>query len=144
MKFFIYCVALFGLIFGLVGCLFLWTQVLRGRKQAQAEIIVVEIESFENNGGDVTSTAYRAKYRVRYETEGRYYELPATGSHSSATHDAALAKSRLSPVGSLRPIYYLPGRPENFSLDPLGRRFGISMIFVAVGLTVLGASILLW
>jgi hypothetical protein len=143
-KFFIYLCCLIGLAFLLAGSLLLFNQALRGRKQTEAEILTVEVEGFRNHDEGQTFTSYRAKYEVRYQAGRTTYQIPLRGNLVSASAEEARLKSAKNPVGSLRPLYYLPDRPEDVVLDPLGRRIGFSLLFLSVGLTVVACSVLMW
>jgi hypothetical protein len=143
-KFFISLCGLIGIAFLLAGSLLFFNQVLRGRKRTEAEILGVAVEAFENHDEGRTFTSYRAKYDVRYEAEGRSYQLPLRGNLVSASAEEARLKSSSNPPGSRRPLFYLPDRPENVVLDPLGRRIGFSLLFLSIGLTVLASSVLMW
>jgi Protein of unknown function (DUF3592) len=143
-KFFFYLLGLIGIVFLLAGSVLFFTQVLRGRKQTEAEILRVAVEAFQNHDEGQTFTSYRAKYEVRYQAGGRTYQIPLRGNLVSASAEEASRKSANNPVGSLRPIYYLPDRPEDVSLDPLGRRIGFSLLFASIGLSVLACAVLLW
>jgi uncharacterized protein DUF3592 len=143
-KFLLYLCGLIGIVFLLAGGLLFFNQVWRGRKQADAEILAVEVEAFENHDDGRTFTSYRAKYEVRYEAGGRTYQILLRGNLVSASAEAAKLKSLNNPVSSLRPLFYLPERPEDVVLDPLGRRIGFSLLFVSIGLTVLACTALMW
>jgi len=143
-KFFIYLCGLIGIAFLLAGSLLFFNQVLRGRKQTEAEILGVAVEAFENHDEGRTFTSYRAKYEVRYEAEGRSYRVPLRGNLVSASAEEARLRSSSNPPGSRRPLFYLPDRPENIVLDPLGRRIGFSLLFLSIGLTVVACAVLLW
>lgn len=143
-KFLVYLCGLIGMAFLVAGGLLFFNQVLRGRKQADAEILAVEVEGFEDHQDGQAFTRYRAKYEVRYEAGGRTYQIPLQGNFVSASDGEARLRSANNPVGSLRPIYYLPDRPEDVALDPLGRRIGFSLLVLSVGLTVLGCSVMMW
>jgi hypothetical protein len=143
-KCFLYLCAAIGLVFSLAGSILLYSQVLRGRKQTEAEILSVEVESYQEHDEGQTFTAYRARYQVRYQAEGRLFQLPLRGNLVSHSADEAKLKVRTNTVGARRTIYYLPERPENFVLDPLERRAGLSLLFLSIGLTIVAASLLLW
>ena len=143
-KFFLYLCGLIGIAFFFAGSLLFFNQVLRGRKQTDAEILDVAVEAFENHDEGQTFTSYRAKYQVRYEAEGRSYQLPLRGNLVSASAEEARLKSQNNPPGSRRPLFYLPNQPENVVLDPLGRRIGFSLLFLSIGLTVIGCAVLMW
>jgi hypothetical protein len=143
-KWIIYLCALFGLVFFLAGCALFFTQVLRGRKQTQAEVLDAEVEAFQYTDEGQTSTRYRAKYDVRFETaEGRPIRTPILGSLAAGDPETVKKKLRENPAGSHRPIYYLPARPENIVTDPLARRVGVSLLFLTIGATILAVSGLL-
>jgi hypothetical protein len=143
-KFFIYLWAAIGTGFLLAGFILLFNQILRGRRQTDAEILSVDVESYQTRDEGQTFTAYRSRYEVRYQAEGRTFSVPLRGNLASATADEARSKSRNNPVGSRRPIYYLPDQPENFVLDPLGRRTGFSLLFLTIGLSAVGSALLSW
>jgi hypothetical protein len=143
-KFFIYLTCLIGLGFLLAGCVLFFNQVLRGRRQAEAEILAGEVEAFQNNDEGQRFTSYRAMYEVRYQAGGETYQIPLRGNFISATAEEAKIRLANNPVGSLRPIYYLPDRPENVVIDSLSRRIGFSLLFLSIGLAVLACSVLMW
>lgn len=143
-KFVIYSLAIFGAVFSIVASYLLYSQVLRGRKQSEAEILSVDVESFKTQNDDQVYTAYRAKYQVRFSADGRSFQLPVSGNLASLTADEARAKAGHNPVGSRRPVYYLPGRPEDILLDPPARRFGFCLLLLSIGLSILAGSVLLW
>jgi hypothetical protein len=139
-RFLLYLCGLIGIVFLLAGGYLFFKQVLGARKQAEAEILTVELEAFQNHDEGQTVTSYRTKYEVRYQAGG----IPLRGNLVSASAEEARLKSVNNPVGSLRPLFYLPGRPENVILDPLGRRVGFSLLFISIGLTVLAGTVLMW
>ena len=143
-KFVIFFLAFFGAVFSVAGSYLFYSQVLRGRKQTEAEILSVDVESFKTQDEGEVYTAYRAKYEIRFSAGGRLFQLPLSGNLASATADEARAKARSNPVGSHRPVYYLPARPEDIVLDSLGRRFGFCLLLLSIGLSVLAGSVLLW
>ena len=143
-KFVIFFLAFFGAVFSLAGSVLFYSQVMRGRKQVEAEILSVDVESFKTQDEGEVYTAYRAKYEVRFSAAGRVYQLPLSGNLASATPDEAKAKAHRNSVGSHRPIYYLPARPEDIVLDPLARRFGFCLLLLSIGLCVLASAVLLW
>jgi len=143
-KFLLYLCGVIGIGFLVAGSILFFTQVLRGRKQTEAEILAVEVEAFQSHDEGQTFTSYRTRYEVRYEAGGKTYQIPLHGNLVSATVEEATLKSADNRVGSRRPVYYLPDRPEDVALDPLGRRIGFSLLFLSIGLTVLACSGLMW
>jgi hypothetical protein len=144
-EFITYLCTLIGGGFTFAGCLLFSTQVLGGREQAEAEILAVEIESLQTSDDDGRpQTTYRAKYEVRYQADGRAFQLTVHGNVASHSPDEARRKSLVNPPGSRRPVYYLPTKPDDFVLDPLGRRLGASLLTLSIGLSVLACSALLW
>lgn len=144
LKFGIYTSGLVGLLFVGVGLWMFYSQVLRGRKQADAEILTAAVESFEQTNDSVTTTMYRTKYEIRYLAEGRYFTIPVRSTYANSRR--AVAEKRLldNPAGSRQPIYYLPDRPESVSLEPLPRRAGFAFLFLSVGVIILGFTAILW
>ena len=143
-KLAILATALFGAVFFVVGILLFYSQVFRGRKQAEAEILSAELESFQQTDEGNTVTLFRSKYEVRYEVDGRVFTTAVRSATGTSSRASVEAKLRDNPVGSRRPLYYLPNKPDNVALDPVSRRAGFSLIFVTIGLTVLAGSALFW
>ena len=142
-KFIPYAVALLGLVFALAGCALFYGQVVRGRKQAEAEILSGEVESFEQTDEGTIVKLYRSKYEVRFDAEGREIRSPVRSTLGTSEPEPAQARLRGNPVGSRRPIYYLPARPEDFVIEPLERRIGFSLLFFSIGVTVMAVAGLL-
>ena len=139
-RFIPYVVALFGLLFALAGCALFYGQVLRGRKQAEAEILSGEVEAFQQTDEGTTVTLYRSKYEVRYNAEGQEFQAPVRAMLGTSKPEPAQARLRGNPVGSRRPIYYLPGSPEDFVIEPLERRIGVSLLFLSIGVTIMAVA----
>lgn len=91
-----------------------------------------------------TVTLFRSKYEVRYEVDGRIFTNVVRSATGTSSRESVEAKLRGNPVGSRRPLYYLPNQPDNVALDPVSRRAGFSLIFVTIGLTILAGSALAW
>jgi hypothetical protein len=143
-KFAIYLSAAIGLFFSAAGVLLTCSQVLRGRKPTEAEILSATVESYQASGDGQTYTAYRTKYEVRYLAEGRFFERPLRGNQVSRMAEEARHKSRHNTAGARRTVYYLPGRPEDFLPDPLGFRAGLSLLTLSIGLAILAGTVLMW
>jgi hypothetical protein len=143
-KFAIIVVAVIGAFFLVVGMLLFYLKVYRGRKATEALILSSEVESFEHTDEGVTTTLFRSKYEVRYQVDGRLFTTVVRSSTGVSNRASVEAKLRNNPVGSQRPLYYLPNRPEDVELEPVLRRAGFSLIFVTVGLTILAGSALAW
>jgi hypothetical protein len=142
-RFFFYLAGLIGAGFLIAGALMFYGQVARGRKEAEAEILSGEVERFEQTDEGQTVTLYRSKYEIRFRAEGREITVPLRSHTGTAKPEPAQARLRENPPGSRRPIYYLPERPEDFVFDPLGRRIGISLLCLSIGLTGIAVTALL-
>jgi hypothetical protein len=138
-----YLVGLCGAVFFIAGSLFLYFQVLRGRKQAQAEILGVDVESYETSDENGSVKQYRLRYQVQYTVDGRLFRVPLSGNRGSNTPEEARLRQPGNPVGQRRPVYYRPDKPEDVVIEPLGRRLGVSMLFISVGATILACSALM-
>lgn len=135
---------LIGALFFLLGSWFFYYQVLQGRKQTEAEILSAELGTFQDTDEGKTTTKYRSKYEVTYNVEGRLFRRPLQGNLGTRNKQDVQTRLSKNPVGSRRPIYYLRTRPEDFTLEPLGRRIGVSLVFLTIGVTILGVGASLW
>jgi hypothetical protein len=144
LKVIITLTGLIGAVLFLGGCWLFYNQVLQGRKQADAEILGAELESYQQTDEGTTTTMYRSKYEVSYSAEGRLFRRPLKGNFGSSRSESIAARLRKNPVGSRRPVYYLPGQPENIVIDPLARRFGFALLFLSIGATVVAVAGLLY
>jgi hypothetical protein len=138
-----YATVLIGLVFFVAGSWLFYLQVLQGRKQADAEILSAEMESFEQTDEGTATKMYRSKYEVSYSAEGRLIRQPLRGNLSSWKPQDILERLKKNPVGSRRPLYYVPARPEDVMFDPLSRRIGFSLLFLSIGATIIGFGALL-
>ena len=141
-KFVPYVLGLFGVLFFAAALVLFYGQVLRGRKEAEAEILSGAVESFQQSDENSTGTFYRPRYQVRYMAGGRLFTI-SVASPTGTARDAAEARLH-NNIGSRLPLYYLPSQPENVTLDPLHRRAGAVLLFLTVALTILGVAAILW
>jgi hypothetical protein len=142
-RFLIYLSALMGAGFLVAGGLMFYSQVLRGRKEAEAEILSAEVERFEQTDDGRTVTLYRSKYQIRFDADGRVFTLPLRSLTGTSKPEPAQARLQANPVGSRRSIYYLPERPEDFVFEPLARRIGFALLCFTVGLAGIAVTALL-
>lgn len=143
-RIFVNFLALVGLCFCIAAIFMFNSQVLAERRTADAEILSVDVESYNHQDDDGrTVPAYRPKYEIRYQAEGSTFQLPVKSPHAFSNPGKAEARARHNPPGSHRPVYYLPKDPESFVLDPAQRRIGFALLVFSIGLTLVGGAALL-